>query len=135
MSDSRPLPRPTLDTQPYWDGARAGKLLVQRCGGCGRHQFYPRPYCVKCLSAEITWVESVGRGTIYTYTVNHRPANPAMKERVPYAVVVVDLEEGVRMLGNLIESDLSRIAIGALVTVAFEKVSEEITLPQFRLAT
>jgi uncharacterized OB-fold protein len=135
MREQRPLPQPTKDTQPYWDGARAGKLLVQRCGGCGRYQFYPRPFCVKCLSTEITWVESAGRGRIYTYTVNHRPANPAMKDRVPYAVVAVDLEEGVRMLGNLVDSDLAKIAIGAAVSVVFEKISDEISLPQFRLVS
>ena len=134
MSEGRPLPQPTTDTRPYWDAARAGKLLLQRCGSCTRFQFYPRPYCVKCLSADLSWVESPGIGTIYTYTVNHRPANPAMKDRVPYAVVVVDLEEGVRMLGNLLESDLSRLAIGARVTVTFEKLTDEIALPQFRLA-
>lgn len=89
---------------------------------------------MKCLSAEVAWVESAGRGTVYTYTVNHRPASPAMKERVPYVVVVVDLEEGVRMLGNLLDSDRAKLRIGAAVSVVFEKVSAEITLPQFRLA-
>lgn len=79
-------------------------------------------------------MESAGRGRFYTYTVNHRPANAGMQDRVPCAVIVVDLEEGVRMLANLVDSDLAKIAIGAAVTVAFEKLSEEITLPEFRLA-
>lgn len=130
----RPLPQPTADTQLFWDGARQGRLLLQRCSACGRYQFYPRPYCVKCLSAELSWVSSPGQGSIYTYTIVHRPAHPAFQARTPYAVVAVDLDEGVRMMANLIDSDLARLRIGARVSVAFEKASEDITLPQFRLA-
>lgn len=107
--------------------------MLQRCPACSRFQFYPRPFCVKCLRADPEWVQASGRGTIYTYTVNHRPAHPSMKDRVPYAVAVVDLTEGVRLMANVIEGDLSRLAVGAPVSVIFEKISEEITLPQFRL--
>jgi len=133
MSETRPLPQPTADTQPYWDAARKGDLLLQRCDSCRRYQFYPRPYCVKCLSIDVSWVPSAGRGVIYTYTVIHRAAHPALEARAPYAVVAVDLEEGVRLMANLVQSDLSRIAIGAPVSVVFEKVSDDISLPQFRL--
>jgi len=125
----RPLPQPTADTQPYWDAARKSQLLLQRCNACGRYQFYPRPYCVKCL-ADISWVPSEGRGRIYTYTVVHRPPSPALERRIPYTVVVVDLDEGVRMLANLVEGVP---AVGARVRVTFEKISDDVTLPQFRV--
>jgi len=131
--ETRPLPQPTADTQPYWEAAREGELLLQRCDGCRRYQFYPRPYCVKCLSERLSWVPSEGRGTIYTYTIVHRAAHLTLQGRTPYAIVVVDLGEGVRMMANIVDSDLTKIRIGAKVVSVFEKASEEITLPQFRL--
>lgn len=133
MSAQRPLPSPTPETQPFWQAARQHRLVIQRCTACTRFQHYPRPFCVHCLSEALEWVASPGRGVIYTFTINHRAANPAMSAQVPYAVLAVDLDEGVRMIGNLAGDDLSRLRIGARVVVAFEDVAETVTLPQFRL--
>ncbi len=130
---SRPLPQPTPETQSYWDAAREGRLLIQRCKGCGKHQFYPRAFCVRCLSEDVDFVQARGEGTIYTYTINHRAANEAMQTSLPYAVAVVELAEGVRLMANIVESDLAAIRIGAAVEVNFERVGESISLPQFRL--
>ena len=131
---NRPLPMPTEDTQPYWDGARLGKLMIQKCINCSSLQFYPRIYCKSCLNESMTWIEATGIGTIYTFTINHRPANEFMKDKIPYVVAAIDLAEGVRMLANIVGSDVKKVKCGARVQVVFEKISEEITLPQFRLA-
>ena len=82
----------------------------------------------------MAWQASAGKGKIYTFTINRRATHAFFKERLPYAVAMVELDEGPRMMANIIDSDLSRIAIGATVQVCFERASEEITLPQFRLA-
>jgi uncharacterized OB-fold protein len=130
---NRPLPQPTAETAEYWTAAKSGRLVIQRCTACARHQFYPRPFCTACLSDELEWVEASGCGQIYTYTICHIPANPAMAEQVPYAMAVVDLPEGVRMLTQIVDSDLGQVCIGAAVQVVFESVSDDITLPQFKL--
>lgn len=130
---NRPLPTPTEDTKHYWESAKTGKLMIQECTACGKLQFYPRPFCISCLNEPLTWVEASGRGTIYTFTINHRPANEYMRDKTPYAVAAVDLDEGVRMLANVVQSDINEVRCGAKVQVVFEKASEEITLPQFRL--
>jgi len=133
--DERPLPAPTAETKPYWDMAREHKLGLPRCRSCGLSHFYPRPFCPHCGARELEWIETAGTGTVYTFTINRRAANPAMKERLPYAVAVVELAEGPRVLTNIVDSDLEQLAIGAAVEVVFERVSDEITLPQFRLRT
>ena len=133
MSD-RPLPMPTDDTRFYWESAKAGKLVIQQCNSCGARQFYPRPFCIACLGEPMGWIEASGEGTIYTYTVNHRPANEFMKDKTPYVVAAVDLDEGVRMIANVIDASPSEVKCGARVRVTFEKASDEITLPQFTLA-
>ncbi len=130
----RPLPQPTRITQAYWDAAKENRLLIQQCASCGKHQFYPREFCVSCLSEDIKWVPSKGKGRVYTYTVNHRPANAALSERVPYVVAAVDLDEGVRMIANIVDKPVDQVKIGSRVEVRFEKLNDEITLPQFTLA-
>jgi uncharacterized OB-fold protein len=79
------------------------------------------------------WMEVSGKGTIYTFTVNHRPANEFMKDRTPYVVAAIDLDEGVRLIANIVDSAITDVKCGARVRVTFEKASEEITLPQFTL--
>jgi uncharacterized protein len=128
---TRPEPVATAETRPYWDAAREGRLVVQRCAGCGRHQFYPRAFCVSCLADSLEWVPARGTGYIYTFTICCIAANPAMT--APYAVALVDLDEGVRMLANIVDCDIERIRTGARVQVRFERISDEFTLPQFTL--
>ncbi len=130
MTGKRPLPVPDSETAPYWAGTADGKLLIQSCGACGRHRFYPRLVCPHCMSDEVSWVEASGRGTIYSYTVVQRAA-PAFRDKVPYVVAIVELEEGVRMMSELLIDPPEAAAIGLPVTVTFEKVSDEITLPKF----
>lgn len=129
----RPLPQSTRITQPYWDAARQNRLVVQQCGCCKTRQFYPREFCTACLSDSLEWIDCGGGGTVYTYTINRRPSNAALSEKVPYVVAMIDLDEGVRMMANIIDSPAEAVRIGSRVRVCFEQVSEDITLPQFRL--
>lgn len=132
---NRPLPTPTAETAFYWESAKAGKLVIQKCDACHTLQFYPRQFCIACLSESLDWIEAAGTGTIYTFTVNHRAANEYMKDKTPYVVAAIDLDEGVRMLANIVNSNIAEVACGKAVQVVFEKASEDITLPQFRLVT
>jgi uncharacterized OB-fold protein len=133
MTDyNRPLPIPDGDTKPFWDAAKEHHLVVQRCRNCREAIFYPRAVCPRCMSDQIAWVEATGRGTVYSYTVVHR-APPGFQDRVPYVVALIDLEEGVRLMSNVIAPP-SDVRIGAPVEAVFADVTPEITLPQFRLA-
>jgi hypothetical protein len=129
----RPLPQPTGSTKAFWEATRQDRLLVQKCNACSTLQFYPRLFCRTCLSEDTGWMESSGLGVIYTFTINHRAANEHMKEHVPYAVAVVTLDEGVKMMGAMVPGHLASIRIGARVKVVFEKVSDELSLPRFEL--
>ncbi len=133
MDAKTPLPTPTTLSRPHWEGCREGVLRVQRCDACGHHVFIPRPTCTKCLSEELRWVESSGRGTLYSYTVVHRPQQPQFE--VPYTVAIVELEEGWHMLTNLVDVPDGALEIGMPVEVDFRPMSEEITLPFFRPAS
>lgn len=127
----RPRPTPTAETRAYWNGAREGRLFVQRCVDCGRHQFYPRPFCTACLSERVDWVEAAGSGCVVTFTICRIAAHPALT--APYAVALIELDEGVRLLANLVHCPLDAIHCGARVQVRFERLDDEITLPQFTL--
>jgi uncharacterized OB-fold protein len=128
-----PQPIATAETAHYWRAALEGRLEIQRCSACRRHQFYPRRFCIACLSDRIEWVQASGRGKVYTYTVCHVAGHPAFEARVPYAIAMVELDEGVRLMAGIVDSDLARLAIGAPVQVCFERIAEEIALPMFRL--
>ena len=127
MTD-RPLPVPDRDTAPFWEAARAGRLRIQRCAGCGQNVFYPRSVCPNCLSQELSWIDCSGRGSVYSFTVVHRTSSE-FREQVPFTVGLVELEEGVRMMARL---DLAEPAVGTPVKVSFERVSEELSLPHFK---
>ncbi len=129
---SLPLPVPNPDNQGFWDACRRHELVVQRCSGCRALRHPPRPGCPKCRSTESEWHRVSGRGTIYTYTITHQAIHPALKGRVPWTVVLVDLEEGVRMVSHLVDSSTEQVRIGMPVEVTFEDVNEEVSLPYFR---
>jgi uncharacterized OB-fold protein len=103
---------------------------VQRCRDCGLHVFIPQPVCTGCLGPDLEWIESAGRGVLYSYTVVHRPQQPSFE--VPYVPIIVEMEEGWHMLSNLEETRLEEIAIGMPLEVFFVRMSDEITLPYFR---
>ncbi|HPG27139.1 MAG TPA: Zn-ribbon domain-containing OB-fold protein, partial [Myxococcota bacterium] len=118
-------------SRPHWDGCREGTLRVQRCRDCQTLVFIPQPCCGNCLSERLEWVDSSGRGTIYSYTTVYRPQQPVFE--TPYTVVIVELEEGWHMLSNLLGVAPDDVRIGAEVEVDFHAMSDEITLPYFKL--
>ncbi len=127
------LPLIDSESQPFWQAAREGRLLIMHCGSCGRPYFYPRRYCPRCWSDETEWRESSGRGAIYTYSVVHQNPAPPFSDWCPYAVLLVDLDEGVRMMANWDRSvAFDQLAVGLAVEVTFEAITEEISLPRFR---
>ncbi|MFM0176242.1 Zn-ribbon domain-containing OB-fold protein [Paraburkholderia sediminicola] len=134
-SPTRPQPIATAETARYWQAALEGRLEIQYCRACARHQFYPRRFCTRCLSDRVEWVQASGNGRVYTYTVCHVAVHPAFESRVPYVIAMIELDEGVRMLAGIVDSDVDSIAIGAPVRVCFERISDETALPMFRLTS
>ena len=126
------FPRPTPETQPYWDGCREGRLLLQRCTGCGAHQFYPRSVCVCCDAEALEWVQASGRGRIRSFTVVRRPVSKAYAAQTPYIVALIELAEGPTMMSNIVDCAPEEAAIGLPVEVVFEQWSAEISVPMFR---
>jgi uncharacterized OB-fold protein len=117
---------------PFWEAARCRRLVVQRCRGCGAFRFPARDLCSRCLSREAEWAPVSGRGTIFSFAVMHQVYHPAFADAVPYAVVVVELEEGVRLVSNLVDCPVGAVRVGIPVEVVFEDVTPEVTLPRFR---
>ncbi len=115
----KPAPEPTPDTQRFWDGAKAGELWIQRCTACGDPYFYPRAYCPRCASRDVEWFRASGRATLYSYVINHRPA-PGWDE--PYVIAVVELEEGPRMMTNVVgvPAEPESLPLDMLLQVTFE---------------
>ena len=128
----RPRPAITPDNAFWWEGVKAGKLLIQRCGSCGTLRHPPRPMCPRCQSLEWDTVESSGRGTVYSFVVSHYPQAPAFD--YPLAIGLIELEEGTRLVSNVIDIDPADVHVGMPVEVVFEAVDDELTLPLFRAA-
>ena len=131
----KPLPEPTRDSQPHWDGLRAHKLVVQRCRHCNRLRHYPRPVCAHCYSMDCDWIEVSGRGRIHSWTVTHHAFHFAFKRELPYVSVLVDLDAGVRMQAPLVDGVNAKLALELPVAIVFEDVTPDLTLPRFRLLT
>jgi len=125
------LPPATALTQPYWDGCNAGELRLQQCRACNRHQFYPRNFCSHCGGRELDWVPASGTGTIASFTVVRRGISKAYP--APYIVALIDLQEGPRMMSNIIAAEPEQVAVGARVSAEFAQWSETISLPVFKL--
>jgi hypothetical protein len=130
---SKPVPISTTDTAAYWAGCNRDELLYQRCNACGHVQFYPRRACTECQSGELALLPSARKGTIHTFTVVQRPANRAFDGDVPFVIALVDLDEGFRMMMNVIGDDRLASAIGRRICVVFEPCSESQKLPQAML--
>ena len=128
---AKPVPVPTPETQPFWDGCAAGELRIQRCGDCRRPYFYPRPVCPACGSVDVEWFTASGRATLYSYVINHRPA-PGFEDEVPYVIAVVELDEGPRMMTNIagVPPDPEALVLDMPLEVTFERRGD-LSLPVF----
>lgn len=127
---SRPLPIPTSVTQAFWDGVNAEAMRVPRCRDCGAVHFYPHAVCVNCLSPNLESIPVSGRGTVYTYTVIRSP-QPAFRGLEPYVVANVELEEGVRLMANVLTDDVEAVGIGTKVRIVYQEIAPGQKLPQF----
>lgn len=129
-----PLPEPTPETQRYWDGALAGELWIQRCVTTGRNFFYPRAYSPFVTGGPVEWVKASGKATLYSYNIVHRPA-PGFQDRAPYALAVVQLEEGPRMMTNIVgvENTPENLVLDMPLQVTFERRGD-MALPVFEPA-
>jgi uncharacterized OB-fold protein len=130
----KPLPDVHDETRPFWDGCKKHELLLQKCLECGRFYFYPRSICPHCFSDHNTWMKVSGRGKVYSFTVSFRPATQAFLEDLPYNIAIVELEEGVRMMSNIVNCDNDDLVIDMPVEVVFDDVTAEFTLPRFKPA-
>ena len=123
LAGHRPAPVPLNFSAPFWAAAQEGSLLLQRCTRTGAFQFYPRPVSIATGGRELEWVAASGRGTVYSFTITHRSPLPAKGIR-PYIVALVDLEEGVRLMVNLVDCPPEAVCIGMAVSLAWVKAGE-----------
>lgn len=128
---AKPVPQPTPETRPFWEGCKAHRLLLQCCDDCGHLQLYPRSLCANCHRDHLSWKESGGTGTVYSYSVVRRAPTKAFKADVPYVVAVIELAEGVRVMANVTGCPVENVVIGLPVKVVFDDVTDEISLPKF----
>lgn len=136
MADYRkPLPQPTPETEPFWDGCKQGELRLQRSKQSGEAYFPPRPFFPKDPSHEVEWFTASGKGILYSYVINQRPA-PGFEDDAPYAIAVVQLDEGPRLMTNIVNCPQTpeALKLGMPVQVVFEKATDDVTLPKFEPA-
>jgi uncharacterized OB-fold protein len=136
MNDPRfDLPTIEPESGPAWDAAREGVLLIKGCNVCGEAHHYPRPFCPRCWSDDVDWMQASGRATLYTYSVVHVHDQPPFRDRLPYVAAVVDLEEGPRLVTNLVDvDDPTTLEIGMTLEVTFRPLDDSIVAPYFRPA-
>jgi uncharacterized OB-fold protein len=125
-------PQVNRDTEFFWEGTRVGELRVQRCAACGERRHPPGPACPRCGALEPTYDVVSGRGTVFSYVVHRHPPVPG--KELPILLVLVELEEGVRMVGELLGCEPEDVKIGAPVEVAWNRVDDDLTIPAWRLA-
>jgi uncharacterized OB-fold protein len=133
MEDNRrPWPEANEDSREFWEGIKAHRIMAQKCSQCGALRFYPKHLCPHCLSDQFEWSLCSGRGQIYSYTNIYRAPLKAFADQVPYTIGLIDLEEGIRIMGR-VKGNPDSMAIGKEVRAIFEDISAGISLPMFEL--
>lgn len=130
----KPLPVIDNDSKVFWEACNNEQFMIQQCMDCSKMIFYPRIICPNCISDQMEWKQASGKGRIYSFTIARRPAAPSFSEEVPYVVAIVELDEGVRLMTNIINTPIESVRCDMEVEVIFEKVSEDIRLPKFQQA-
>lgn len=126
----KPIPVIDADSKQFWEGCNKEQLLIQHCGDCHQYIYYPRIVCPNCMSSNISWHESSGRGKVYSYTIV-RFGPPGFNEDVPFISALVELEEGVRMITNIVNCDVEDVTCDMPVEVTFEQW-DTVKLPVFK---
>lgn len=134
-ASAKPIPEADSESKPFWDGVRDHVLLIQECRHCGKRRLPATTYCPACRSSESAWVKASGRGRVFSWIVVHHPVpREAYAEEVPYVVALIELDEGVRIVSNIVGTDASCVAADMKVQVVFEGAPECGTLPKFTAA-
>jgi uncharacterized OB-fold protein len=131
----KPLPKPSKWSQPFWDNAKKHKLTLKKCKDCGHIDHPPYLYCTNCHSDNSEWVEASGKGKLVAYAINTYMVPFPFWDDMPYVVAMIDLDEGVRMISNIVECDHDQLKNGMELEVVFDDVSDEFTLPKWRPVT
>lgn len=133
FSDAMPAPLPNMDDAAFWDACATRRLCFQHCADCSKARHPPTPICPACRSAAVEWKEAPARAEVYTYTVIHYAAHPAVKDRLPYVAAVVRFDglEGVRLVTNVTGCDPSQVKIGMPVKLWWDDVGDRMFLPRF----
>lgn len=127
----RPLPQfPERDSEPFWTATKSHELRYQTCDDCRSVVFYPKHHCQSCGSSKLTWQSSRGEGVVYTYSVVRANRSPAFRDYVPYVLSYVDLDEGFRMMTNIVDVPPEQVKVGMRVRVKWED-HDEVSLPFF----
>jgi len=129
--DKKPVPRPSPESLPYWKAAGEHRLEIQRCGSCGQYWFPPSQRCQHCQSSKFTWTPVSGRGKVFSFVIYHRVYHPAFAKEVPYVVALVELEEGPRLLTNIVGVPTDAVACDMPVQVIFDDYDEGVSVPKF----
>jgi len=132
MAYTKPLPVLEGLAGEFYAWCKKGELRFQRCSDCGAWRHVPREMCAGCSSMRWAWERSSGRGRVFTWTVTATPLHPGFKDATPYAPIVVEMDEGVRIVSEMTDTQPEDLRIGMVVKVAFEAVTDEVTLPKFR---
>lgn len=130
----KPLPIPTSDTEKFWNALKEEKFLIQQCKDCGAWVFFPGPICRKCFSVNLEWKEASGKGKVYAYSTVHRAPGKAFKVDAPYAVALIELDEGVKIMSNVVDIEPDDVKVDMRVEIVFDKVTNDTTLPKFKPA-
>jgi len=135
----KPLPAITPEAKPFWDAAAQNQLTIQRCQDCKAWVWTPRPSCNECGSERVEWTPMSGQGEVYSFTVIRqvvgRAASKAFEPDIPYVVAWVDLEEGPRLITNIVQCPAESVKLGMKVSVVFEQATPQIWLPKFKPAS
>ena len=132
----KPLPGLTDQTRPFWQAAREGRLLLQKCAACGTFNFHPKPWCIACGCRDLAWTEARPTGTVYSHTVSRSVAMnyPGWAAELPVIMCLIDLDDGARLYGQVTGCTPEEIRIGLRVQAYFEAISDEAGVPKFRPA-
>jgi uncharacterized OB-fold protein len=131
MESNLPVPVANADSLPYWNAARERRLLIRKCSACGALHFMPRYLCPSCWSDKLEWVQSRGHGVVHSFTVIRRAPAPAFAALVPYVIALIELDEGPRMMANVVGEGALEVHIGDSVDVTFEDRGDGAMIPQF----
>ena len=130
----KPLPHIDEENRPWWEAAQRHELYIQKCRDCGDLRFHPRALCTNCMSSRTEWVRCKGTGQIYTFTVTNQNQAGGFRDSLPYVMAWVEVDEGLKMLTNLVDCDPDQVKIGMPVEAVFDDVTPEVTLVKFRPA-